>query len=390
MFFGGNMIYFDNSASSLIKPKEVQQMVSLALSKYSANPGRSGHKASLITANQVEFIREKTAEMMGLSHFERVIFTQNCSDALNIAILGSARRGGHIVCTENEHNSVLRPLEHLKQSGMIDYSVAKQSNSFGISEDDIKREIKPNTYLVICNHISNVNGDVAEIEKIGKYCRDKNILFMVDGAQSGGHEDLNMERQNIDILTLAPHKGFYALQGLGVLLFSDKIDIEPIRFGGTGTNSLELVQPSIYPEKLEVGTIATPAILGFGGGLNFVERNYNEIREKLDDLTTFLHYELSKLPVKIYTNPQNSNGVLSFNIPNIHSNEVANILDEKYGICTRGGYHCAPKKHEALKTLDTGTVRISLSYFNTITEIQHFIASIKHILKSETKKLKLN
>ena len=149
----------------------------------------------------------------------------------------------------------------------------------------IKREIKPNTYLVICNHISNVNGDVAEIEKIGKYCRDKNILFMVDGAQSGGHEDLNMERQNIDILALAPHKGFYALQGLGVLLFSDKIDIEPIRFGGTGTNSLELVQPSIYPEKLEVGTIATPAILGFGGGLNFVERNYNEIREKLDDLT---------------------------------------------------------------------------------------------------------
>ena len=384
------MIYFDNSASTLIKPKEVQQMLSLALNKYSANPGRSGHKASLITANQIEFIREKISEMMGSTHFERTIFTQNCSDALNLAILGSAKKNGHIVCSENEHNSVLRPLEHLRQIGMIDYSIAYQSNSLGITVEDIKREIKSNTYLVVCNHISNVNGDVAEIEKIGAFCKQKKILFMVDGAQSGGHEEINMERQNIDILTLAPHKGFYSLQGLGVLLFSDKIDIEPIRFGGTGTNSLELIQPSNYPEKLEVGTIATPAILALGGGLNFVEKNYREIREKLDDLTTFLHYELSKLPVKIYTNPQNSNGVLSFNIKNLHSNEVAAILDEKYGICTRGGYHCAPKKHEALKTLDTGTVRISLSYFNTITEIQHFINSIKHILKAEIKNKKIN
>lgn len=379
------MIYLDNSASTLIKPKEVQQMVNLALSKYSSNPGRSGHKASLITANQVEYIREKTAEMMGSTHFERVVFTENCSDALNLAILGSAKQNGHVISTENEHNSVLRPLEHLKQSGVIDYTVAKQSNSLGITVEDIKRVLKDNTYLVICNHISNVNGDIAEIEKIGKFCNEKGLLFLVDGAQSGGHEEINMAKQHIDMLALAPHKGFYALQGLGVLLFSDRIDIQPVRFGGTGTNSLELNQPNIYPEKLEVGTIPTPAILGFGGGLNFVEKNYREIREKLDDLTTFLHYELTKLPVKIYTNPQNSNGVLSFNLSNMHSNEVSSILDEKYGICTRGGYHCAPKKHEALGTLDIGTVRVSLSYFNTISDIQHLINSLKHLIKTEKK-----
>lgn len=380
------MIYLDNSATTLTKPKEVQQMITLALSKYSANPGRSGHKASLITANQVEYIREKTAEMMGSSHFERVIFTANCSEALNLAILGSVKRGGHIVCTENEHNSILRPLEHLKQNGIISYSVAKQSNSSGITVEDIKKEIKNNTYLVICNHISNVNGDIAEIEKIGKFCHEKGVLFMVDGAQSGGHEEINMQKQHIDILALAPHKGFYSIQGLGVLLFSENINIEPIKFGGTGTNSLELIQPSIYPERLEVGTIPTTAILGFGGGLNFVEKNYREIREKLDDLTTFLHYELTKLPVKIYTNPQNSNGVLAFNINGYHSNEISSILDEKYGICTRAGYHCAPKKHEALGTLDTGAVRVSFSYFNTISETQHLISSLKHLIKSETKK----
>ena len=376
------MIYFDNSATTLVKPKEVQQMVNLAMTKFTANPGRSGHRQSLLTANQVEYVREKIGEMMGLKHFERVIFTQNCSEALNLAILGSKKTGGHVICTENEHNSVLRPLEYLRQRGEITYDVAKQSNNLGITASDIEKLIKPNTYLIICNHISNVNGDKAEIEEIGKLCRAKKILFLVDGAQSGGHEELNMEKQNIDMLALAPHKGFYSLQGLGVLLISDKVSLSPIKFGGTGTNSLELFQPEILPERFEVGTIPTPAILAFGGGLNFVETHFQEIRDKLDDLTTFLHYELSKLPVTIYTNSQNSNGVLSFNVPNMHSNDVTSYLNDKWGICTRGGYHCAPKKHEALNTLETGAVRISLSYFNTINEIQKLIYAIKSLLKN--------
>lgn len=375
------MIYFDNSATTLIKPKEVQQMLNLAVSKYSANPGRSGHRQSLITANQVEYVREKIADMMGLNHYERVIFTHNCSDALNLAILGSKKIGGHIVCTENEHNSVLRPLESLRQKGEITFDVAKQSTPKGITATDIEKCLKPNTYLVIVNHISNVNGDSAEIEKIGLLCKKKGLLFLVDGAQSGGHEEIDMNKFNIDMLALAPHKGFYALQGLGVLLLSDKVDLQPIRFGGTGTNSLELVQPNILPEKLEVGTIATPAILAFGGGLNFVESHFEEIREKIDDLTTFLHYELKKLPIKIYTNSENSNGVLAFNLDGTHSNDVSSYLDSKWGICTRGGYQCAPKKHESLGTLDSGVVRVSLSYFNSITEIQRLINALKTLIK---------
>ena len=375
------MIYLDNSASTFVKPKEVIQATYEALTKYSANPGRSGHRQSLLTASEVEYVRENIADFVGLDHHERVIFTQNCSDALNLAILGTAKMGGHVVCTENEHNSTLRPLQHLKSQNMIDFCVVNKSNEKGITVDDIEKALKPNTYLVVCNHISNVNGDVAEIEKIGALCKKKNILFLVDGAQSGGHEMINFKTQNIDILALAPHKGFYALQGLGVLLLSEKANPNPIKFGGTGTNSLELFQPDVYPERLEVGTISTPAILGFGSGLKFVEKNYNEIREKLDDLTTFLHYELAKLPVKIYTSIENSNGVLSFNIPSLHSTELSNILDQRWGICTRGGYHCAPKKHEALGTLDTGTLRVSISYFNSISDIQHLISAIKTIIK---------
>lgn len=376
------MIYLDNSASSLIKPKEVISTINECLLKFTANPGRSGHRASLMTAMQVEYVRENIANFMGFEHQERVIFTQNCSDALNLAILGSAKQGGHVICTENEHNSVLRPLSYLKSNNVIDFTIVNKSEEKGITAKDIEKAIKPNTYLVICNHISNVNGDVAEIEKIGLLCQKKNILFLVDGAQSGGHEKIDMKKFNINMLALAPHKGFYALQGLGVLLVDEKANLNPIRFGGTGTNSLELVQPDILPEKLEVGTLSTPAILGFGAGLNFVEKNYDEIREKLDDLTTFLHYELSKLPVKIYTHPENSNGVLAFNIPGIHSQDLANILDQKWGICTRGGYHCAPKKHEAMGTLDTGALRISLSYFNTIHDIQRLISAVKTILKN--------
>ena len=375
------MIYLDNSASTLVKPKEVISAVNEAMTKYTANPGRSGHKKSLLVAQEVEYVRANISDFMGNAHPERVIFTQNCSDALNLAILGSVKPGGHVICTENEHNSTLRPLEHLKSHNMINFSIINKSNHNGILASDIEKAIKPNTYLVICNHISNVNGDVAEIEKIGAICKRKKLLFLVDGAQSGGHEEIDMQRHNIDMLALAPHKGFYSLQGLGVLLLSENVDLNPIRFGGTGTNSLELKQPNIYPEKLEVGTLSTPAILGFGGGLKFVEEHFDGIREKLDDLTTFLHYELSKLPVKIYTSPENSNGVLAFNIPGIHSSDLSHTLDQKFGICTRGGYHCAPKKHEALGTLDTGALRVSLSYFNSISDIQHLISAIKTILR---------
>lgn len=376
------MIYFDNSASTLVKPKEVQQMVNLAMNKFSANPGRSGHRQSLLTGSEVENVRQSLADFFCFSNPERVIFTQNCSDALNLAILGSAKQNGHVICTENEHNSSLRPLQYLKEKGIINYTIVSQSEKKGITKNDIEKNILPNTYLIICNHISNVNGDKAEIEEIGKLCQSKNILFLVDGAQSAGHEEINMEKFKIDMLAIAPHKGFYSLQGLGVLLLSEKANISPIRFGGTGTNSLELNQPSILPERFEVGTLPTPAILGLGGGLIFVKNNYKEIREKLEDLTTFLHYELSKLPIKIYTHPDNANGVLSFNIPSLHSNEVCSILNEKWGICTRGGYHCAPKKHQSLNTLETGTVRVSFSYFNNINEVQKLLGAVKNILKS--------
>lgn len=371
------MIYFDNSASTLLKPKNVQRAVLSALTTFSANPGRSGHIEALKSAMEVEKVREKLKKY---TNADEVIFTGGCTHALNLAILGFCHEG-HIVCTENEHNSVLRPLEHLKENYNVTYSVAKQANKKGITWQDIEKEIKNDTKLVICNHISNVNGDVAEIEDIGHHLKEKGIAFLVDGAQGGGHFRYDMKKMEIDMLIFSPHKGFYSPQGVGVLLKSNKINLSPILFGGTGTNSLELHQPNFSPEKYESGTICTPAILGFGAGIDFVEENFMNIKEKMEDLTTYLHYEFSKLPIEIYTSTENANGVFAFNIPNMNSNEVATYLNDKYEICVRGGYHCAPFKHKALGTIEQGAVRVSFSIANTFQEVERLNLAIKHLLK---------
>ena len=375
------MIYFDNSASSFVKPKSVQKTVLNALNLYTANPGRSGHKQALKTAMEVEKVRNIVAQHVGTTA-DNIVFTLNCTDALNLAILGSFLPGGHVICTENEHNSVVRPLEHLKQcDSSFSYSVATQTQKNGITWQDIEKHLTDKTYMVICNHISNVNGDVADIVDIGKHLKELNITFLVDAAQSGGHFRYDMQEMGISMLALAPHKGFYAPQGVGCLCLDGKTKLQPIRFGGTGTNSLEFIQPETSPERYESGTINTPAILGFGEGVKFVEENFKYIQEKLEDLTTYLHYELSKLPIDIYTKTENTSGVLAFNIPNVDSTEVATYLDEKWNICVRSGYHCAPLKHQALGTLDQGAVRVSLSFFNTYQEVEKFIFAIKTFLK---------
>ncbi len=375
------MIYFDNSSTTFVKPKNVQKAVLNALQFFSANPGRGGHQASLKAAMQVEAVRESVAQHVGASP-ENVVFTSGCTEALNLAIFGSHMRGRHVVCTCNEHNAVARPLEHLKSlDESFSYSVAQQTGKLGIVWQDIERVLRPETSLVIVNHISNVNGDIADVAKIGENLQKRGITLLVDGAQSGGHFEYDMKKMGIGMLALAPHKGFYSPQGVGVLCMADDVHLSPIRFGGTGTNSMELVQPETSPERFESGTIATPAILGFGEGLKFVEQNFDNIAAKLEDLTTFLHYEFSKLPVEIYTKTENTSGVFAFNIPWLDSAEVANYLNEKWGICVRGGFQCAALKHLSLGTADKGgVVRVSLSYFNTYQEVERLVFAIKNLI----------
>ena len=373
------MIYLDNSATTLIKPKQVVSAVNDSLLHYTANPGRSGHQASIKCALEIEKTREHIAKHFGLPLPQNVIFTSNCTSALNMAIFGYLNKGDHVITTENEHNSVLRPLEKLKKEGILEYDVAFQSSPIGIKLEDIKPLVKKNTTMIICNHISNVNGATAAIQEIGKFCKEKQILFLLDCAQSCGHEKINMQSDHINLLAFAGHKGFYAPLAIGGLLINTEKPPKPLLYGGTGTNSLELFQPSSLPERLESGTISSPLILGLNAGINFVEEHFDEIKYKLDDLSTYLNFELNKLEFSVYTQPENANGVIAFNIKDIDSSEVATLLNEKYGICVRGGFHCAPLKHKALGTLNQGAVRVSLSYFNTFSDVQKLIFALKNI-----------
>ena len=373
-------IYLDNSATTIYKPKNVQKMVELAMQNYSATAGRGGHRESIKTGMRVFETREKIANFVGSSNPLNVVFGYNCTECLNMAIFGTAKKG-HVICTVNEHNSVLRPLEKLAQSGLITYSVVPQPKERNLMREDIEPYIKDDTYLIICNHVSNVNGDTCDVESVGKLAKEKNILFLVDMAQSAGHLKMDMEKYGVSMVTLASHKGLYGIQGAGALVFTDGIVLNPLIYGGTGTNSEELVQPESSPERYESGTLGVPAILSMSAGIDFIKENGAFIKHRIDDLQTYIHYEFSKLPLEIYTNPDNTSGVFAFNIPNYSSSEIANYLSEKHGLCVRSGLHCAPLKHKSLGTLDRGAIRVSLAVNNTFSEVEHFVSCIKHILK---------
>ena len=377
-------IYFDNSATTYTKPKEVIKALADGASIYSANPGRSGHKLSQKVAEKVFDVRNMLCEFLNADKPEHIIFTQNCTDALNLGILGTVQQGGHIICSCNDHNSLARPIFELEKRGIVEITVVTPKNRAMLTAQDIEPHIKPNTYLVAINAVSNVNGDSADLKSIGELCAKHCLLFLVDCAQSAGHVKIDMQKYHIDMLALAPHKALYSPQGIGVFAFGVRAKVMPIRFGGTGTSSIDILQPTEYPEGLESGTLATPNILALGEGLKFVQSNFERINTKIDDLATYLLFELSRIEnVIVYTTSQNIHyGVIGFNIKNIDSTTLATKLSEDYNIYVRGGLHCAGLKHKALGTVDSGITRISLSYFNTFSECEYFIKVIKKLSKN--------
>ena len=322
------MIYFDNSATTNKKPKEVINAVIKGLTEYSANPGRSGHKLSVQTAIQIENIREKTMSFLNAPY---IAFTQNCTDALNLAIQGTYVPNGHIICTINDHNAMIRPLFEIQKKYGLEISIATPKYPQELTLDDILPHIRPNTYMICLNEMSNVDGQIAELKRIGEYCNEHCIIFCVDAAQSCGHIKIDMQKNYIDLLAIAPHKGLYAPQGIGVLGYTKKAQLKPIRYGGTGTDWANIYQPKNSIETFESGTLSTPNILGLGAGIDFVEKNFTAIQEKIDDLSTYLNYELSNIKgVTVYTHANNSYGVIGFNIKDYGSTDVSQILSDKY------------------------------------------------------------
>lgn len=371
------MIYFDNAATGGFKPRTVTDTANTVTRFLCANPGRSGHRLSITGAEIVYNCRQELANMFGAKS-DRVIFTKNCTEALNTAIFGTVIQGGHVITTVFEHNSVLRPLHYLASINKIELDVVYPTPNVSI-EKAISQKIKPNTYLVATTSVSNVTGARLPVEKIGEICKSKSITYLVDGAQGGGHIPLNLYTQNISILCLAGHKGLLGTMGSGALIFDEKTDILPLMMGGTGSESFNLLQPENYPDRLEAGTLNLPAIASLYEGVNVVKQNLENYGEHLLEYTTKLIDGLNSINgIKCYS-LANRSGIVAFLSRKIPSSELSDILSREYDIAVRGGLHCAPLLHKFMGTQNDGLVRASLSVQNSTREINYFLNAIKKI-----------
>lgn len=370
------MIYFDNAATGGRKPDQVLTAVSSAI-KVCANPGRGGHKLAIACANLVQSCRNALNTFFGGYGYDRVVFTKNCTEALNTAIFGTLKQGDHAIATCMEHNSVLRPLERLKKQGVITYDVCPLKDG-NITAENIRSLLKPNTRMVLVTTASNVTGAIPDLKAIRRAI-PKEVLFLCDGAQGCGHIDLNMTETGIDFLTVAGHKGMLGIQGSGALLFSERVDPTPITFGGTGSMSISLDMPDFYPDGLEAGTLALPAIVSLLEGTRYLTFHGKQISTKNRELTEYFLNGLCKKTDYTAYSKANPCGIVAFSHKQLQSEYIADALSTKYSIAVRGGLHCAPLMHEALGTLDNGLVRVSFSHFNSEREIDKLLTALEEI-----------
>ena len=370
------MIYLDNAATGGFKPNESLEYAETVMRHLSANPGRSGHRLSLAGERIVYSARETFAKELNCTE-ERVIFTKNCTEALNLAIFGTVKRGGHVITTAYEHNSVLRPLHFLKENGVISLDIVEESADKDILSA-IKEKITDKTYLVVTTAVSNVTGKTLPVKKIGEFLQPLNVKYLVDGAQGGGHVKLSLSN-GINMLAFAGHKGLCGIMGSGVLSFDEKTEVSPLLFGGTGTNSFSLKQPEEYPERLESGTLNLPAIASLSVGAKYAFSHIAEFSEYLSGASAKIIDELkNEKEFKVYSEP-NPAGIVAFSVDGFSSFEIADILNEKYDIAVRAGLHCAPLYHRLLNTTEGGLVRVSLAVQNGRRDIETFLSAVKSI-----------
>ena len=375
------MIYLDNGATSFPKPLSVRQNVDISLKKFSANPGRSGHSLSLRAAKEIFECRKRLKELFNANSEEEIIFTENCTMALNTVIFGLLNEGDHVLISSMEHNSVTRPLESLKDKG-VTYSTFDYSYDDNETVDNVRNLIKPETKLVICTHASNVFGFRFPIERICALCHAYGILFCVDSAQSAGVFDIDVGTNQYDFVCMSGHKSLYGPMGTGVLILNNR-NLKPLLYGGTGTESVKKSQPEGLPEKFESGTQNMNGISGLKAGVDFVKnRGIKNIYNHEYKLAKRLFNGLANNRKVITYNKSFDYGkvapVVSFNIDGVYSEDLVAKLN-KYGIMTRGGLHCSPLAHTTMNTIENGTVRVVPGAFNTINDINYLLNVIRKL-----------
>ncbi len=375
------MIYLDNAATTLRKPPCVIDAVVRAMTTL-GNSGRSAHEESLTASRIIYDAREAAAALFGCPRADHVAFTANSTEALNIAIGGLFSPGDHVISTDCEHNSVLRPLYRLEG---VDVSFVPADRLGRVRYDDFAALIQPNTRAIVCTHASNLTGNLLDIGRIGRLAHERGLLFVVDASQTAGTVEIDMERQHIDVLCFTGHKSLMGPQGTGGLCVRPGVEIRPFKVGGTGVQTYLPQQPREYPTRLEAGTLNGHGIAGLMAAMDYIRSVGRE---------TIRSHELA-LARRFYEGAANTPGVtvygdfsswdrapiVTLNIRDYDSSQVSDVLAQDYGIATRAGAHCAPRLHRALGTVERGAVRFSFGWMNTEEDTDAALAAVREIAR---------
>lgn len=378
-----SICYLDNAATSFPKPPSVAREMSRCINNYCGNAGRGSHKLSLYAANKIYEFREEICTLVNAPAPENIIFVPSCTYGLNLIIKGILKQGDHVLISDMEHNSVLRPISKLANEGKISfetfYALSNPNQSDESILKNIEKKLRKNTKLIICTHQSNICSFSLPIDKIGDLCFRHNILFALDVAQSIGHYNIDMQKSKISYISAPGHKGLYGPQGSAFVVINSKNLLEPLIEGGNGIYSLETKMPDFLPERHEVGTLPLPSIVGLREGIKEVKaRGVEYIYAHERELFRYLRDGLLNIKgATVYASKFEGN-TLSFNLESTPAEQVSAILDEA-NICVRAGFQCSALGHTSLGTKETGTVRASFGIYNTKNDIDNLLSILNKI-----------
>ena len=379
------MIYMDNAATTMHKPECVIEAV-LAAMHSMGNAGRGAHAASLDASRTIYGTREELANFFHAESPKQIVFTSNSTESLNTAIRGTIEAGDHVITTEMEHNSVLRPLYDLADYG-VEVTILPADETGMICYDDFEKEIRPNTKAIVCTNGSNLTGNMIDVKRVGEIAKKHDLLFIVDASQTAGVYEIDVQDMQIDILCFTGHKGLLGPQGTGGMYVRSGLSVKPLKCGGSGVDTYNTHHPKEMPTALEAGTLNGHGIAGLGAGVGYiVENGIDKLREKELDMMWKFYNGVKDIPgVKVYGDFQTKRRcpIVALNIGDYDSSEVSDELLMTYDISTRPGAHCAPLMHKALGTVEQGAVRFSFSHFNTDEEVEIAIKAIEELSKDE-------
>lgn len=379
------MIYLDNAATTMYKPQVVVDAVINAMTSM-GNAGRGANEASLSASRIIFDTRDRLCKLFNGTNPKQIVFTNNSTESLNIAIKGLLNPGDHVITTMLEHNSVLRPLYEMKEKG-VELTIVKSNKMGTFDITDIEAEIKNNTKMIVCTNGSNLTGNYVDVESIGKLAKENGVLFVVDASQTAGVFPIDVQKMNIDVLCFTGHKGLLGPQGTGGMYVREGLSIRPLKVGGSGIKTYSKTHPTDMPTALEAGTLNGHGIAGLHAALGYLEEEgIDNIRSREQELMWRFYEAVKAIPnVTVYGDFSSKNrcAVVTLNIGDYDSSEVSDALLMDYNISTRPGGHCAPLMHEALGTVEQGAVRFSFSHYNTDEDVDTAIKAIRELSQEE-------